>query len=82
MPPREFILIADESTQKGPLYSNFFGGLLISSDRVEPVSSALAEEKLRLNLRNEVKWNKVSLNYLGKYRQLMSLFFEFVRTAM
>jgi len=81
VPPREFILIADESTQKGPLYSNFFGGLLISSDRVEPVSSALAEEKLRLNLRNEVKWNKTSLNYLGKYCHLMSLFFKYVRSG-
>ena len=54
--PREFILYADESTQKGTHYSYFFGGLLIPSDMVEPVSSALAAEKLRLNLHNEVKW--------------------------
>lgn len=81
MPPREFILIADESIQKGPLYSSFFGGLLIPSDRVEPVSSALAEEKLRLNLRNEVKWKKTSLNYLEKYIQLVSFFFNFVRSG-
>ncbi len=81
MTPREFILIADESTQKGPRYSNFFGGLLISSDRVEPVSSALAEEKLRLNLRNEVKWKKTSRNYLEKYIQLVSFFFNFVRSG-
>ena len=81
MTPREFILIADESTQKGPLYSNFFGGLLIPSDRVEPVSSALAAEKLRLNLHNEVKWKKTSLNYLQKYIQLVSFFFDFVRSG-
>ncbi|MDE0608397.1 MAG: hypothetical protein OXH77_00605 [Anaerolineaceae bacterium] len=81
MTPREFTLIADESTQKGPRYSNFFGGLLISSDRVEPVSSALAEEKLRLNLRNEVKWKKTSRNYLEKYIQLVSFFFNFVRSG-
>ena len=81
MAPREFILIADESTQKGPLYSNFFGGLLIPSDRVEPVSSALAQQKLRLNLRNEVKWKKTSLNYLQKYIQLVSFFFDFVRSG-
>lgn len=81
MTRREFILIADESTQKGPHYSNFFGGLLISSDRIEAVSLALAEEKLRLNLHNEVKWNKTSRHYLGKYIQLVSLFFNFVRSG-
>ncbi len=81
MPPREYLLYADESIQKGPLYSSFFGGLLIPSDRVEPVSLALAEEKLRLNLRNEVKWKKTSLNYLKKYIQLVSFFFNFVRSG-
>ena len=79
MTPREYILYADESTQKGAHYSSFFGGLLIPSDMVEPVSSALAAEKLRLNLHNEVKWKKVSQNYLVKYKLLMSQFFEFVQ---
>ena len=79
MTPREFILYADESTQKGAHYSSFFGGLLISSQMSGPVSSALAAEKRRLNLHNEVKWKKVSQNYLVKYKQLMSQFFEFVQ---
>ena len=79
--PREFILYADESTQKGTHYSYFFGGLLIPSDMVEPVSSALAAEKLRLNLHNEVKWTKTSQNYLEKYIRLMSLFFKFIQSG-
>ena len=77
--PREFILYADESTQKGAHYSSFFGGLLISSQMSGPVSSALAAEKQRLNLHNEVKWQKVSQNYLVKYKLLLSRFFEFVQ---
>ena len=81
MPLNEFFLYADESTDKGAHFSNFFGGLLVSSDMVEPISLALASEKLHLNLHQEVKWNKTSRNYLGKYCQLMSLFFAYVRSG-
>ncbi len=79
MTPREFILYADESIEKGALFSNFYGGLLISSRDRGGVVSALEAEKVRLNLHGEVKWQRVTLNYLDKYRSLASVFFNFVR---
>lgn len=80
MPPREFILYADESVQKGAYYSNFFGGILIPSNMVGPVSATLASEKRRLYLKDEVKWKKTSRNYLEKYMLLMNCFFSFIHT--
>lgn len=77
--PREYILYADESIEKGALFSNFFGGLLVSSQDQKAVISALEAEKLCLNLRGEVKWQRVTLNYLQKYERLMSVFFNYVR---
>lgn len=79
VPPREYILYADESIERGAFFSNFYGGLLISSRDRGAVVAALEAEKARLNLHNEVKWQKVTLNYLNKYLELSSLFFEFVR---
>jgi len=79
LPPREYILYADESVEKGALFSNFYGGLLISSQVRDAVVAALEAEKLRLNLHGEVKWQKVTLNYLNKYLDLSSLFFELVQ---
>lgn len=79
MPPREYILYADESEEKGAYFSNFYGGLLISSRDRDAVVSLLEAEKSRLNLHGEVKWQKVTLNYLNKYLDLSSLFFKLVR---
>lgn len=78
-PPREYILYADESVEKGTYFSNFYGGLLISSRDRSAVISALEAEKARLNLYGEVKWQKVTPNYLDKYRSLSSLLFDLVR---
>ncbi|MCY3945145.1 MAG: hypothetical protein OXF44_02530 [Anaerolineaceae bacterium] len=79
MTPREFILYADESVERGARFSNFFGGLLISSRDRSLVVSLLEAEKQRLHLHGEVKWQKVSLNYLDKYQHLTSLFLDLVR---
>ena len=78
-PPREYILYADESVEKGTHFSNFYGGLMVSSRDRDAVVSLLEAEKVRLNLHGEVKWQKVTLNYLDKYRDLTSLLFELVR---
>lgn len=77
--PREFFLYADESVQKGAICSNFFGGVLIPSNMIGPVSAELASEKRRLYLNDEVKWKKTTEKYLAKYISLMDCFFSFVQ---
>jgi len=75
----EYILYCDESSQKGPKYSDFFGGCLISSKDLWEVTNALDAKKAELFMRGEVKWSKVTENYLNKYIELMTLFFSFVK---
>ena len=75
----EYILYCDESGQKGPKYSDFFGGCLISSKHLNDVTRALDDKKQELRLFGEVKWTKLTENYLSKYVELITLFFSFVK---
>jgi hypothetical protein len=75
---KEYIIFCDESDTRGKYYSNFYGGVLISSSRYEEVSVLLENKKEELNFKGEVKWQKVTDQYLDKYTKLMSYFFDFL----
>ncbi|CAN5198699.1 hypothetical protein BH23BAC1_BH23BAC1_35720 [soil metagenome] len=75
---KEYIIYCDESISKGRYYSDFYGGVLISSAQVDEAKQILEKEKAILNLKNEVKWSRVTENYLHKYIQLMTVFFQLV----
>lgn len=75
----EYIIYSDESVSKGELFSDFFGGALVTSCNFNEVNAALEAKKLELNLTGEIKWTKVSVAYLEKYKQMMDLFFSFVK---
>jgi len=62
----EYILYCDESSQKGPKYSDFFGGCMVSGKDILEVTSALNTKKAELHFHGEVKWTKVTGNYLSK----------------
>ena len=74
----EYIIWCDESIKRGPYYSNFFGGVLIRSHDLAHVNEALHHTKRSLNLYSEIKWTKVTGNYLEKYISLMKVFFDLV----
>lgn len=74
----EYLIYTDESTTKGEFYSNFFGGVLVRSSDYELVKRILDEKKIELNLFNEIKWTKVTENYLEKYKQMIDQFFALV----
>jgi hypothetical protein len=73
---RELIIYADESEGRGRYYSNFFGGALVSSKHLQPAIGAIADAKRAGNLHGEIKWSKVTSNYLSKYQAVMDTFFE------
>lgn len=75
----EYIIWCDESISKGEHFSNFYGGAIAESRHAAEIIDALREKKLELNLFGEVKWVKVTGNYLEKYKNLISLFFEYLR---
>ena len=75
----ECILYCDESCSDGPKFSDFFGGCLVSSKDLIPIASAIEAKKQELNLFGEIKWTKVTDQYLDKYIQIMDLFFSYIR---
>jgi hypothetical protein len=56
----EYIIYSDESVSKGELFSDFFGGALVTNRNFTEVNKALEARKLELNLMGEIKWTKVS----------------------
>jgi len=57
----EYIIYSDESVSKGELFSDFFGGALVTNRNYNEVNAALEAKKLELNLTGEIKWTKVSV---------------------
>src|SRR5215469_6045694 len=74
----EFVIYCDESISNGAFYSNFYGGALVRSKHIDKVQHILAETKKKLNLFGEVKWDKVTENYLQKYITLTDVFFDLI----
>lgn len=75
---KEYVIYCDESTDKGTYYSNFYGGALVRSMHLEEVRNVLATAKSDLNFFGEVKWDKVTTNYLEKYKTLIDAFFDLI----
>ncbi|MEM8894081.1 MAG: DUF3800 domain-containing protein [Bacteroidota bacterium] len=75
---REFIIYCDESLSVGPHYSDFYGGALINSSHIDTIRRELQTAKDNLHLHNEVKWTKVTGQYLSKYITLIDVFFDFI----
>ncbi|MGI5848256.1 MAG: DUF3800 domain-containing protein [Candidatus Cryptobacteroides sp.] len=75
----EYIIYCDESVYDGKYYSDFFGGVLVRSTDFMAINTALSEKKTELNLLSEIKWTKVTGNYLHKYMQMVDLFFSFIK---
>jgi len=75
----EYIIYCDESIGKGKYYSNFYGGVLVCSKDFEHTVKILNDKKIELNLFNEIKWNKVTENYLEKYKEIITRYFELTK---
>jgi len=76
MQDKEFILFCDESDRRGKYYSNFYGGVITGSSQYQRLTDLLNNKKADLNLYQEVKWEKVTEQYLEKYMELIRVFFE------
>ncbi|WP_417377454.1 DUF3800 domain-containing protein [Gimesia maris] len=74
----EFVIYTDESVKDGAYFSNFYGGVLVRSRDLLGVSGRLAACKAEQNLHGELKWTKVTENYLDKYKTVMDVFFDVI----
>lgn len=75
----EYIIYCDESNSDGPKFSDFFGGCIVSSKDWLTLTNALETRKKELNLFGELKWTKVTAQYLERYIQIIDLFFDFIQ---
>lgn len=76
---REYIIYADESVVKGKYYSNFYGGLLVRSSDLAEVVTTLENVKKEQHLHKEIKWQKVTANYLSKYKKVVEALFDLIK---
>jgi len=76
----QYYLFADESVQDGSLFSNFYGGALVPQAEYEGVRERLLKCKEGLGFQgNELKWQKVTAQDLGAYKEMASAFFREMR---
>lgn len=75
----EYIIYCDESVSDGKYYTDFFGGVLVRNTDYDDIRTVLNDKKQELNLKGEIKWIKVTENYLEKYKQMMNIFFSFIK---
>lgn len=57
----------------------FMVGALINLSDINLIENTLNNKKQELNLNGEIKWTKVTDNYLDKYIDMINLFFEFIK---
>jgi hypothetical protein len=76
---REYVIYMDESIKSGAYYGNFYGGALLRSTDFDAVNSALRAKATAEGLTGEIKWQKVTSQYLTKYSALMDTFFDLIR---
>lgn len=79
---REIIIYCDESDSRGKFYSDFYGGVLVESKDLSKVQSLIRQKKEELNFKGEVKWQKVSSNYLNKYIELIDTYFDLTKEGI
>lgn len=77
--PREYVIYTDESIKSGAFYGNFYGGALLRSSDIDAVNKHLREIAVAAGLTGEIKWQKVTGQYLSKYLTLMDAFFDLMR---
>ena len=77
---KQYLIYSDESYIKGKFFSNFYGGALVDYTQMQKISDILNQKKKELNLGNEIKWSKMSENYLNKYIEMINLFFSFIKS--
>ena len=71
----EYVIYTDESN-KGEVLLELLRRRARAVARPEPMIARLEQCKARLNLHQEVKWQKVTENYLEKYKALIDEFFD------
>lgn len=79
---KEYIILCDESDQKGPFFSNFYGGVIVGGSVWQSASERLEDAKAKAGIQSEVKWSKVSPHDVDRYEPLIQEFFDLIAEGM
>ncbi len=74
-----FYIYCDESVKKGKYFSDFYGGVLVNENDFETIKNALDAKCAELAMFEEIKWTKTNVFQLENYRQIMDVFFEYIK---
>lgn len=78
----EYRIWCDESVKRGKYFSNFYGGVLVRSRDFRQVTSVIEQVCQQHHLKDEVKWQRVTSQYLPKYMALIDAFFDLVEADL
>lgn len=70
------IVYCDESSKKGPHFSNFYGASIVLSEHFHIVDTSLRERYNSLGLTCEVKWNNISPSSEERFVSFVDTFFD------
>ncbi|MDP4145432.1 MAG: hypothetical protein Q8936_13265 [Bacillota bacterium] len=76
---KNYTMYCDESIKTGKCFGNFYGGALIDNRYYDMIVKSLNRKKDELNLFGELKWAKMSAQYLDKYVEFIEHYFSFIR---
>ena len=77
----EYTLFCDESSSTGKIFTDFFGGCIVKESMIPQIVADLEAKKIELGITAEIKWTKVSEDYVEKYIELIKVFFKYVRSG-
>lgn len=67
------------SDSASPFHRPDDAGFLVRNTDIDKIRETLDAKKQEFNIKGEIKWIKVTENYLDKYKQMMDLFFSFIK---
>lgn len=76
---KEYWIFCDESVQEGVKFSNFFGGVIVSASRHAEVENQLRIAKAEIGFLKELKWQRVTEQWLDGYLRMITAFFKVIR---
>lgn len=76
---KEYWIFCDESVSDGSRFSDFFGGVIVPASSHASIEAHLAGFKASLGLTQEVKWQRVGLQSVDRYKRLIAAFFDLMR---
>ena len=78
---KEYWIFCDESVQEGSKFSNCFGGVIVPASCHAEVENRLRIAKAEIGFLKEIKWQRVTEQWLPGYQRMITAFFDVIRAG-